>query len=235
MKRYLVFLCVFFIGFSYLKADIFVETSNDSITIWDTKACEHCAIQVEFLVHISNDTITIVEHDTMPDWTTCVCYRDFSITLIGLDIGDYYVEIYRKYSAVFMNTDSLYYIGSTRFNYNPVSQREYIESYYQSNCYQIDSIEENMPIIENLQLISIYPNPFNSSTIIKYFIENNATNIRISIFDIQGKLIDVIEEKSLESGYHELVWEPSNIPSGFYIIKLSGNDISQSQRVLYLK
>jgi len=85
-----------------------------------------------------------------------------------------------------------------------------------------------------MQLISIYPNPFNSSTVIKYFIENKA-EVNISVFDIQGKLIDVINNNMQEPGYNELVWEPSNIPSGLYIFKISSNGKSQTQKALFLK
>jgi len=133
-----------------------------------------------------------------------------------------------------MVIDSLYYIGSTDFSYNPVSQNEYSESYYHRGCYYINGIEQETAIIEHMQLISIYPNPFNSSTVIKYFIENKA-EVNISVFDIQGKLIDVINNNMQEPGYNELVWEPSNIPSGLYIFKISSNGKSQTQKALFLK
>jgi len=234
MKHNLIILCVFLAFFSFSFADIYVETSNDSITIWNTNVWEHCALSIEFFIDISNDTITVIEHDTMPCWTTCVCRRNLSVTLTGLESGNYYVQIYRRYSAIFMDNDSLYYIGSTNFNYNPISQLDYSESYYQSGCYYLNTIEGEATIINNLQLVSIYPNPFNSATIVKYQIKGK-TNINISIFDIHGKLIDVIKNNMQEPGYYELVWEPLNIPSGLYVFKISSNGKSQTQKALYLK
>lgn len=236
MKRSIIFLCVFLIFSSFLFADIFVETSNDSITIWNTNVWEHCALSIEYLVDISNDTITIIEHDTMPDWTTCVCFRDLSVTLTGLEPGDYYVQIYRQYSAVFIDNDSLYYIGSISFNYNPIFQMDFSESYYQSRCLKEGSIEDNSSIIvDNFRLINIYPNPFNSATNIKYYISDRISDIEIIIYDIQGREIEKIDKKSVEPGYHEIKWEPKKLSSGNYILKLSCDGRYCTQRALYIK
>jgi hypothetical protein len=92
-------------------------------------------------------------------------------------------------------------------------------------------------IIQNpieYKLLKSYPNPFNSQTTISYIIPEKSI-VKIKIFDIKGNLIKTIKKKHNESGQYNVFWNPKNIASGVYIINLEANNISLSQRTLYLK
>jgi len=80
-----------------------------------------------------------------------------------------------------------------------------------------------------------YPNPFNNSTTIGYYLPQRS-KIRISIFNALGQLIDVLSNIEQESGEHNITWNTdANIPSGIYYIQLEKNGRSIIRRCLLLK
>lgn len=95
---------------------------------------------------------------------------------------------------------------------------------------QVDTIETSIEtqVPESPILLSIYPNPFNPKLAISYsvFVETSTdrqlltvNKIDISIYNIQGKLIENLFVGEQTSGKYKLVWDASNQPSGLYFIK----------------
>ena len=92
------------------------------------------------------------------------------------------------------------------------------------------SIETPMDI----SIKSIYPNPFNPSTEIQYSI-NNFTNVTISIYNINGRLIvNLVNEMQLE-GDHLIKWTPDNLSSGIYLVKLVADNNIITKKIVLLK
>ena len=65
-----------------------------------------------------------------------------------------------------------------------------------------------------------YPNPFNPQTNIKINLLKTEY-VNISIFDIKGNLIDILNDKILEVGEYNFNWDGANSSSGIYIIRLN--------------
>ena len=61
-----------------------------------------------------------------------------------------------------------------------------------------------------------YPNPFNPSTTIKFALPYTST-VRVSIFNLLGELVEVLADEIREAGYHNVVWNAGNMPSGLYV------------------
>jgi len=92
---------------------------------------------------------------------------------------------------------------------------------------------------EAMRLYPAFPNPFNPSTTIYYSLAQ-ATEIRVSIFNIRGELVDELVKGLMPQGDHKLLWGPRNgisnkMSSGVYVIRLETTDSSRSQKLLYLK
>jgi len=66
--------------------------------------------------------------------------------------------------------------------------------------------------------LSIYPNPFSTSTTIKYELQQSET-LRISIFNQIGKRVSLIQERQLP-GKRQVVWEANGLPSGMYYLTI---------------
>jgi outer membrane protein assembly factor BamB len=91
------------------------------------------------------------------------------------------------------------------------------------------TIVENQPhsLPENYLITSNYPNPFNSSTIIKFNLSGEE-EYKLSIYDITGRLVDRFNGIG-QAGNNNVIWdlsEKNDIVSGVYLYKLvAGNRI----------
>ncbi len=70
-------------------------------------------------------------------------------------------------------------------------------------------------------MVENYPNPFNPSTTINYFLPNEA-EIRLAIYDIMGREIKTLTTETQTSGNHKIVWDGTNnngvkVTSGIYL------------------
>ncbi|MBC8196685.1 MAG: T9SS type A sorting domain-containing protein [Candidatus Marinimicrobia bacterium] len=96
-----------------------------------------------------------------------------------------------------------------------------------------NSITANIPI--EFKINGVYPNPFNPETHISYSIPEHA-NVKIEIINILGQTIEVIFDEFASAGNHQLKWQPTELGSGSYFIKVNYNDeFSQIQKVSFIK
>lgn len=110
-----------------------------------------------------------------------------------------------------------------------------------NNGYSIKFSADNNPleIIDNnldkeFSILKAYPNPFNPSLSIEYSL-NIGTNVSISIYDINGRLVETVLDAYQTMGNHKLNWTSKSAATGVYIIKLNlGMDI-YTKRVVLLK
>lgn len=79
-----------------------------------------------------------------------------------------------------------------------------------------------------------FPNPFNPSTSIQYYIPGDG-NVRLEIFNIRGELVDVLVDALLSAGDHVSVWKSNNKPSGTYFYRLLFGGASLTKSMVLLK
>jgi len=75
------------------------------------------------------------------------------------------------------------------------------------------------------------PNPFANQIKIEYGVFTNS-KVSLLVYDLEGKLIATLEERTLHPEKYEAIWKPdSTLPNGHYFIALKMNDL----QVHYLK
>ena len=79
-----------------------------------------------------------------------------------------------------------------------------------------------------------YPNPFNPATLIKYSIPEISFT-KIEIFNILGQSINVLVNKNISAGNHEVTWNAANLPSGLYLISIKATGINSKQNFTQVK
>lgn len=86
---------------------------------------------------------------------------------------------------------------------------------------------------EHHTFLTCYPNPFNARTTISFTIENKSYGI-ISIYDITGRLVDILAEKYFQGGKNSVIWNVGDLPSGvyFYSIKTEHNTLTKKAVLL---
>ncbi len=110
-----------------------------------------------------------------------------------------------------------------------------------------------MPTLDNASssfkneysLSQAYPNPFNPTTTIGFKISMIETshNVSLQVYNVKGQLIETLLNKQIEAGYHQVVWNAEQYPSGLYFVKMVANNPSdglgqsftQTQKLLLLK
>lgn len=83
--------------------------------------------------------------------------------------------------------------------------------------------------------IMAYPNPFTSTTMINYNL-SVATHVTVSVYNLQGEVVNTLVDADLAEGNHEVSWNGNNsagiqLNGGVYIIKVIAegqNPVTQS-------
>jgi len=78
-----------------------------------------------------------------------------------------------------------------------------------------------------------YPNPFNPQTTIPFDVHTSGP-IRLDVFDLRGKLVDVLADGNYQQGSYRIVWNRRNLPSGtyFYRLRTDSNTLTKSMVLL---
>ena len=64
-----------------------------------------------------------------------------------------------------------------------------------------------------------YPNPFSESTQISFTIDQTS-KVRLQVFDITGREVQMLMNRTLAPGKHAVEFHGSDLPSGIYIVRL---------------
>ncbi len=79
-----------------------------------------------------------------------------------------------------------------------------------------------------------YPNPFNPSTIIQYGIPEDG-RVLLEVFDITGqKLFTLVDEEQI-SGFHQVQFENSVLPSGVYFYRIVAGEFVDYKKMILSK
>jgi hypothetical protein len=98
----------------------------------------------------------------------------------------------------------------------------------------IDKLETNEENPISYELFSNFPNPFNPTTIIRYGVPEKTT-VMIDVYNTLGEKVAQLVNQEKTAGYHEVVFNGSNLSSGLYIYKLTAGDFVDIKKMLLLK
>ncbi len=89
------------------------------------------------------------------------------------------------------------------------------------------------------RLLPNYPNPFNASTTIRYLLPA-AGDIRLEIYDLQGRRVRSLHQGPQAAGEHAAVWDSCDeagrvVASGLYFSRLSGEGFTRSRRMFLVR
>lgn len=82
--------------------------------------------------------------------------------------------------------------------------------------------------------LGVYPNPFNSSTTLRIELQLDQY-VRLRIYDMLGRQVDVLLEDRLPAGAYNVRWDASRFPSGTYIAVLHTPTKVVTQKIILLK
>ncbi len=97
---------------------------------------------------------------------------------------------------------------------------------------RINNISGNVP--DKFNLYQNYPNPFNPSTTVKFDLPKN-TLVKLKVYDIIGREIATLVNKSLNAGTYSVDWNASQYSSGVYFYKLETESFTDVKRMMLIK
>jgi hypothetical protein len=108
-----------------------------------------------------------------------------------------------------------------------------------SNCHDTiyKWLETPMGLFENKEsaiFLENYPNPFNGSTTIHYNIKTTSP-VEISVFDLLGSRVDVIQSDSKAPGDYTIEWNAAHMKKGMYLLQLKTTDQSVTKKIIINK
>ncbi|MEM1041281.1 MAG: S8 family serine peptidase [Bacteroidota bacterium] len=89
-------------------------------------------------------------------------------------------------------------------------------------------------VAEAVALAPSYPNPFASSTSVRYALPRPA-EARLDVFDALGRRVATLAEGVQAAGDHEATWSADGLASGVYVLRLSAGGTVETQRVTLVR
>ncbi len=136
--------------------------------------------------------------------------------------------------AIDAGTPFFVWDGDTVINLTPA---DYVGSAPDIGAYEfgagMNTIHQNQ-LPKPLSIGSAYPNPFNSSITIQYSLRFNE-NIKIKLFDINGRLVKEILSAKINAGDHSINLNDLPLSSGTYFIRIESEQHYDTKKIVYLK
>lgn len=96
----------------------------------------------------------------------------------------------------------------------------------------VEAGDMQMPL--EFGLHKAYPNPFNPSVTLNYGLQKDAqTTLRV--FNMRGQLVETLVNENQNIGNYSVQWQPVNLSTGVYIVKLQSGNKVNLQKVVFVK
>jgi hypothetical protein len=89
-------------------------------------------------------------------------------------------------------------------------------------------------IVSLFELEQNYPNPFNPSTSIQYTLGSKQF-VSLKVYNVVGKEVAALVNEEKETGYHSIIFNANDFPSGVYFYKISAGSFIQTKKMLLIK
>jgi len=98
----------------------------------------------------------------------------------------------------------------------------------------VNNEKDGFDIPTNFGLSQNYPNPFNPSTNIEFSVPVRSS-IKIEVYDINGRLVDILFNGEKNAGIHSISWDAKNNSSGFYLLRMQSPKGIETRKMLLIK
>ncbi len=117
-----------------------------------------------------------------------------------------------------------------------------------SDCAWIDYIffpetsgtdTDDNQVAMNSYILSNYPNPFNPSTVIEFYLKTEG-KIILNIYNLKGQFVKNLKNDFIEPGYHTILWDGTDnsgkdVCSGLYFGKLRTSNYTSTKKMILMK
>lgn len=161
------------------------------------------------------------------DYLTVGYRTDGSLFWSKMETGTGGANDYASY-VVATDSQSVYVTGSANFSSTGIA---YFTLRYTS-CTGIEPVSGNVP--SSFALMQNYPNPFNPVTTIRFDIAKS-TFVKISVFDITGREVEVLASENVKPGEYEVKWNAAKYSSGVYFYSIVTDNFVDTKKMILTK
>ena len=126
--------------------------------------------------------------------------------------------------------------GAIYYNYDNVGLADSVDANIRAKISSdaFVGIESVAAVPNDIILFPNYPNPFNPETTFSFNIgSSHETSLRI--YDIQGRLIEILIQDKISPGFHNMTWNASEVATGVYFVKLISGEKIKARKIMVLK
>jgi len=105
---------------------------------------------------------------------------------------------------------------------------------YSTDGLSIITFDTESPVPVEFGLSQPYPNPFNSSVLIKFSLDYSA-DMQVGIYDLSGRSMITLAQEYLPAGKYYRVWDASNMASGIYFVRLTTGNRSRTVKMMLIR
>ena len=87
---------------------------------------------------------------------------------------------------------------------------------------------------EEYKLEQSYPNPFNPSTTIRFYLPQRQY-VTLKVFDMLGREVSILVNGVMDTGEHAVMFSANNLPGGVYFYQMTTQSFSKVQKAVLLK
>lgn len=100
-------------------------------------------------------------------------------------------------------------------------------------------VEQQAAIVNSFELHHNYPNPFNESTLIEFFLPKKSI-LSLDIYDVRGRFVRNLVQNNISAGEHIVQWDGTDaagsvVPSGIYYARMQAPLVQRSIKMLLLR
>jgi gluconolactonase len=98
---------------------------------------------------------------------------------------------------------------------------------------------KDLPLPNYFKLLPNYPNPFNPTTTINYYLQS-AVDVELKIYNQLGQVIRILEKSWRSTGTHQVLWDGKDekgdsVASGLYFYRLKAGSFIQTRKMILMK
>lgn len=137
------------------------------------------------------------------------------------------VDDWKKVSVTNITSD--YFVSDFRYKFeftNDVGNNIYLDHI---NMYPVSMTGVAEP--DALVLLEVYPNPANEDVTIS-FISSGQENCSVILYDALGNQIEVVYSGSINQGIQQFNYDASALNAGIYFIRISGDDYTETVKLI---
>tara|TARA_R110002124_G_scaffold270742_1_gene439432 strand:+ start:4513 stop:7200 length:2688 start_codon:yes stop_codon:yes gene_type:complete len=213
-----------------------VTASSDIEISWQaTTDYDGNDVTYEWVLYAAVDTtevLALTSNSEGADASLTIPYSviDAFLQSDGLAVGgtkDYVWNVKVSDGSDTLNVAAFYSFGDEAFvdTYNQLTLTRALQT----------SNEEEIGTPSVFKLEQNYPNPFNPSTTIKFALPT-ASNVTLTVYNMLGqKVSTLINDNKMNSGFHSISFDASNLASGMYIYRIEAASFSSIKKMLLIK